>query len=288
MSPPSGLSGDDQGDGSGAPGDPRASGEPRAPGGPSASGGGYPPGAPGRRPRRIAAARELSHQPRHLRSNGSRGDDGQRDKSDNADDGDDREADGDDGDGGDGTKPRRRWRRTILEWLGVIGGGIAIALLVEAFLIQAFWIPSPSMEPTLDVGDRVLVNKLSYKLHDVHRGDVVVFERPSGASTGENGEIKDLIKRVIAIGGDMIECRETNVYVNGERVDEDYLDPGTPACGAASCELRPQQVGEGFVFVMGDNRTNSEDSRCFGPIDEDDIVGRAFIRVLPITDIGWL
>ncbi len=257
MSPPSGPSGADQGDVSRAP------------------------GAAGRR-RRIAGARELSHQPRHLRPNGSRGDNGRGEEPD--DDVDDRDEDGEDAD----AKPRRRWRRTILEWLGVIGGGIAIALLVEAFLIQAFWIPSPSMEPTLDVGDRVLVNKLSYKFHDVHRGDVVVFERPPGASTGEDGEIKDLIKRVIAVDGDMIECRETNVYVNGESIDEDYLEPGTPACGVGSCELRPQQVREGFVFVMGDNRTNSDDSRCFGPIDQDDIVGRAFIRVLPITDIGWL
>ena len=121
---------------------------------------------------------------------------GQRDEP--GDDVDDRDGDDEDTD----AKPPRRWRRTILEWLGVIGGGIAIALLVEAFLIQAFWIPSPSMEPTLDVGDRVLVNKLSYKFHDVHRGDVVVFERPPSASTGEDGEIKDLIKRVIAVGGD--------------------------------------------------------------------------------------
>jgi signal peptidase I len=235
---------------------------------------------PGRRPRRIAAARELSHQPRHLRSNGRRADNGQRDKvDDEAADGDDRDGDDRDGEG----KSRRRWRRTIFEWLGVIAGGIAIALLVEAFLIQAFWIPSPSMEPTLDVGDRVLVNKLSYKFHDVRRGDVVVFERPPGASTGENDEIKDLIKRVIAIGGDTIEAREGNVYVNGEPIEENYLEPGTP-----TGNLPLTEIPAGHVFVMGDNRTNSEDSRVFGPIDEDAIVGRAFIRVLPITDIGWL
>jgi signal peptidase I len=228
----------------------------------------------GRRVRRIAAARELSHQPRHLRSNGNVPDNGEADEPDDVAD-----RDGDDAD----AKPGRRWRRTILEWLGVIGGGIAIALLVEAFLIQAFWIPSPSMEPTLDVGDRVLVNKLSYKLHDVHRGDVVVFTRPPGASTGEDGEIKDLIKRVIAIGGDTIEGREGNVYVNGERIDENYLEPGTP-----TDNLPLMTIPDGQVFVMGDNRTNSEDSRVFGPIDEDAIVGRAFIRVLPITDVGWL
>jgi signal peptidase I len=211
-----------------------------------------------------------------MRSNGSRGGNGQGDPDD---DGDDRHGNAEDID----AKPRRRWRRTILEWLGVIGGGIAIALLVEAFLIQAFWIPSPSMEPTLDVGDRVLVNKLSYKFHDVNRGDVVVFERPPGASTGQNGEIKDLIKRVIAVGGDTIEAKEGNVYVNGEQIDEDYLEPGTP-----TDNLPLTTIPDGQLFVMGDNRTNSEDSRIFGTIDEDAIVGRAFIRVLPITNIGWL
>ena len=210
-----------------------------------------------------------------MRSNGSRGN-GQGEEPD-----DDLDRDGDTEDAD--AKPRRRWRRTILEWLGVIGGGIAIALLVEAFLIQAFWIPSPSMEPTLDVGDRVLVNKLSYKFHEVNRGDVVVFERPSGASTGQNGEIKDLIKRVIAVGGDTVEAKEGEVFVNGERIDENYLEPGT-----STDNLPLKTIPDGHVFVMGDNRTNSEDSRIFGPIDEDAIVGRAFIRVLPITDIGWL
>jgi signal peptidase I len=112
---------------------------------------------------------------------------------------------------------------------------------------------------------------------------VVVFERPPGASTGQNGEIKDLIKRVIAVGGDTIEAKEGNVYVNGDQIDEDYLEPGTP-----TDNLPLTTIPEGQVFVMGDNRTNSEDSRIFGPIDEDAIVGRAFIRVLPITDIGWL
>jgi signal peptidase I len=217
-----------------------------------------------------------------MRSNGSRGRNVEGEEPD--DDVDDRDGEAEDTDAEDAdAQPRRRWRRTILEWLGVIGGGIAIALLVEAFLIQAFWIPSPSMEPTLGVGDRVLVNKLSYNFHDVNRGDVVVFERPPGASNGENGEIKDLIKRVIAIGGDTIEARDGNVYVNDKQIEENYLEPGTP-----TDNLPLTTIPDGRVFVMGDNRTNSEDSRIFGPIDEDDIVGRAFIRVLPITDIGWL
>jgi signal peptidase I len=167
--------------------------------------------------------------------------------------------------------------------VAVIGGGIVIALVVEAFLVQAFWIPSPSMVPTLEVGDRVLVNKLSYKFHDVHRGDVVVFERPPGASDGSDDEIKDLIKRVVGVGGDHLETRDGQLYVNREAVDEPYLEPGTLTNMPAAVT-----VPEGEVFVMGDNRENSEDSRVFGPIDEDTIVGRAFVKVLPLTDVGWL
>lgn len=179
-------------------------------------------------------------------------------------------------------KAPRSLTRTILEWVAVIGGGVVIALVIEAFLIQAFWIPSPSMVPTLDVGDRVLVNKLSYRFGDVHRGDVIVFERPEGVGGDES--IKDLIKRVVAVGGDTIEARNGLVYVNGERVDEsDYLEPGTP-----TDDLEETKVPEGHVFVMGDNRTNSQDSREFGPVPEDTIIGRAFIRVLPLSDIGWL
>jgi signal peptidase I len=162
-------------------------------------------------------------------------------------------------------------------------GGILIALVVEAFLVQAFWIPSPSMVPTLEVGDRVLVNKLSYKLHDVHRGDVVVFSRPKAAEVTGDDKIKDLIKRVIAVGGDTIEAREGQVYVNDELIEEPYLPPDT-----RTDNLPRTNVPEGQVFVMGDNRTDSQDSRIFGAIDEDTIVGRAFVKVLPLTDLGWL
>jgi signal peptidase I len=139
------------------------------------------------------------------------------------------------------------------------------------------------MTPTLEVGDRVLVNKLSYKAHDVHRGDLIVFERPPETSNGLEGEIKDLIKRVVAVDGDTIEGRDGRVYVNGELIEEPYLEPGTP-----TNDLDREVVPEGMVFVMGDNRMNSEDSRVFGPIDEDTIIGRAVVKVLPLSDLGWL
>jgi signal peptidase I len=182
-----------------------------------------------------------------------------------------------------GRRNQHSVKRTVLEWAAVIGGGIVIALVVEAFLVQAFWIPSPSMTPTLEVGDRVLVNKLSYRTHEVHRGDVVVFERPPQASRNGGPDIKDLIKRVVAIEGDTIEGRDGQVYVNGELIEEPYVEPGV-----RTNNLTRQQIPQGHVFVMGDNRINSEDSRVFGPIAEDTIVGRAFLKVLPITDLGWL
>jgi signal peptidase I len=170
--------------------------------------------------------------------------------------------------------------RNLVEWVGIVVGALVVALVVKTFLIQAFFIPSLSMYPTLDKGDRVLVNKLSYKLHDVHRGDLVVFERPPGqpAST-----IKDLIKRVVGLPGESIEARAGVVYIDGKRISEPYL-----VDGVTTDNLPRQTVPKGEIFVMGDNRDDSADSRVFGAIDEDSIVGRAFLRVWPIPDIGLL
>ncbi len=241
---------------------------------------------------RPAAARDRSaYAPRHLRSNGTGayGPAVRKRPADRLEGDTEADGNGDDHDeaagNGDERKPRRL-RRTILEWAGVIGGGVFIALVVEAFFVQAFWIPSPSMVPTLEIGDRVLVNKLSYQLHDVHRGDVIVFERPPdapGNTQADGDEIKDLIKRVVAVEGDTIEGKDGTVFVNGTELEESYLEPGTP-----TDNLDRQEIPADTVFVMGDNRTNSQDSRVFGPVDEGDIVGRAFVKVLPITDLGWL
>jgi signal peptidase I len=182
-------------------------------------------------------------------------------------------------------KSRSRIRTTV-EWLLVIGGALLVALLVRTFFIQAFWIPSDSMEPTLHKGDRVLVNKLSYKLHDVHRGDVIVFKRPEAAkSANPNDDIEDLIKRVIGLPGDTIETVDGVININGDPLPEPYLPEGTRS---DSPPVERQVVPEGHYFVMGDNRGNSQDSRYFGPIEEGLIVGRAFVRIYPLGDIGGL
>ncbi len=184
------------------------------------------------------------------------------------------------------------FRKAVVEWGSVIVGALVMALLVKAYLFQAFYIPSPSMEPTLGNGDRIIVNKLSYRLHEVNRGDVVVFKASQGAVNG----IEDLIKRVIALPGETISTEAGRVRIDGGLLLEPYLvaqdltsgftlPPGcqNPTAAADTCLVPP-----GHVFVLGDNRTNSKDGRFFGPIPEDSIVGRAFLRVWPLGDVGRL
>jgi signal peptidase I len=143
------------------------------------------------------------------------------------------------------------------------------------------------MVPTLEVGDRVLVNKLSYRLHDVNRGDLVVFERPEG-ETDQN--VKDLIKRVVGLPGDQLVIKDNAVYINGDRLDEGYLPAGTVTKqGRLDCvDESPCVIPEDAVWVMGDNREHSFDSRYFGPIEQDTIVGRAFLRIWPLGSFGFL
>lgn len=185
---------------------------------------------------------------------------------------------------GDGPPPASRTSskgtRNAVEWVAIVIGALAVALIVKTFLIQAFFIPSLSMYSTLDKGDRVLVNKLSYHLHDIHRGDIVVFERPPKVA---DSDIKDLIKRVVGLPGDVVEGKGGQVYVNGKPLAEGYLDDGV-----ITSEFPAQTIADDQIWVMGDNRGNSEDSRFFGPIDEDLVVGRAFVRVWPLPDIHLL
>lgn len=178
-----------------------------------------------------------------------------------------------------------RAARSLVEWAVIIAGALVVAFVVKTFLIQAFFIPSSSMEPELRISDRVLVNKLSYRLHDVHRGDIVVFERPKCG--GGDPVVKDLIKRVIALPGETVEGRDGKVFVDNQALTEPYLAPGQE-----TGEFDKQTVPSRHVWVMGDNRDNSKDSRvlCGGPtpIPESLIVGRAFIRVWPVSSFSLL
>lgn len=173
---------------------------------------------------------------------------------------------------------RRSGRRNAIEWVIVIIGALTVAFVIKTFLLQAFFIPSGSMEPTLRVGDRVLVNKMSYRLHDVNRGDIIVFERPPNATPGG---VEDLIKRVVALPGETVEARDGKIFVDGEPLAEPYL-----ADGVTTPDFAEAEVPADHVFVLGDNRANSQASNVFGPVSEGLIVGRAFVRVWPLDNLG--
>jgi signal peptidase I len=190
-----------------------------------------------------------------------------------------------------------RVRRIILEWVVLIAAALAIAFLIKTFLFQAFYIPSGSMEPTLMIGDRVLVNKLSYDFHDVHRGDIIVFTAPPDA---RSDGIDDLVKRVIGLPGETVTARSNggidDVYINGRRLEEPYLPAGTsttmtsvpPDCGQPPGGTPGCVVPPGRLLVLGDNRGDSKDGRFFGTITESSIVGRVFIKIWPLSHLGFM
>ncbi len=177
------------------------------------------------------------------------------------------------------TRPPRLSRRvrSWLEWGIVLVGALAISFGIRGYLIQTFSIPSESMVPTLQIGDRILVNKQASDLSDLNRGDIVVFEKPESLAS----DLDHLVKRMIGLPGDTVEGRDGQVWINGAPLAEPWLPEGvtTDAFG-------PVVVPEGEVFFMGDNRSRSQDSRVFGTVDADNIVGRVFFRIWPLNRVG--
>lgn len=179
---------------------------------------------------------------------------------------------------------------------GIIALAIVIAILVRAFVAQAYWIPSASMEPQLHINDRVVVSRLAFDLHPVHRGDIVVFKSPpgvepptsppsnpvarifrdAGVALGFAQDQTVLIKRVIGLPGDLVSATGGHVYIDGELLREPYLPKGT-----FTSSFDPVLVPPGHVWVMGDNRGDSLDSRVFGAIPIHTVVGRAIWKVWP-------
>jgi signal peptidase I len=192
--------------------------------------------------------------------------------------------DADDGEDETGPSLARRRARGLIDWIVVIGVALLVAFLVRTFVLAHFVVDGHSMDTTLHDGDRVFVNKLSYRLHDPNRGDVVVLHELEGASHRS----RDLIKRVIALEGETIEVRNCIVLIDGAELVEPYLDPEVINSGGCGAEFGPEEVPDDHVFVMGDNRGGSQDSRAIGFIDEDDIVGRAFVVFWPTSHWRWL
>lgn len=186
------------------------------------------------------------------------------------------------------------WRRLLIELPFLLLAALLAAWGLKTFVAQAYHIPSGSMEPQLEIGDRVVVSRIAYRLHDPRRGDVIVFDAPSVADDDGGGigafvvellegvglrhpDETELIKRVIGLEGEVVEARGGRVLVNGRELREPYLPPDV-----ATADFGPVTVPPEHVFVLGDNRGSSADSRsALGPVPVDAIVGRALARVWP-------
>jgi signal peptidase I len=200
--------------------------------------------------------------------------------------------------------PPHKHKHPIRQFLGELPGLIimafVLALVIKTFLVQAFFIPSGSMEPTLRPGDRVLVLKVPYYFHDPRRGDIIVFEDPDPSKAADRGVVdgffhwmfqglgvqqpdnEDFIKRVIGLPGDTVSAKDGVVLVNGEKLAEPYLTQQT-------ADFKKYTVPPGELFVMGDNRSNSLDSRFglgFIPIDK--VIGKAEVIIWPPSNLGTL
>jgi len=171
------------------------------------------------------------------------------------------------------------WRTSVVETLDASIFAALLSLLIITFVVQAFYIPSGSMEPTLQVDDRILVSKFSYRLGRIARGDVIVFHYPLNPG-------KDFVKRVVALSGERVELRDGVVLINSQPITELY--PTALAAGDRACTTNygPQQVPPAQLFVLGDNRCNSEDSRFFGFVPAGNVVGKALLVYWPPQRIG--
>ena len=164
--------------------------------------------------------------------------------------------------------PFAPWFRELVE---AVLPALMIVLVINIFAAQATRVDGQSMEPTLHTNQRIIIEKITYRLHPPERGDIIVLRRPTGA-------VEPLIKRVVGLPGETVEIKNGLVYIDGEPLDEPYLDQSTQ--GSMSALVVPEKN----VFVLGDNRHASNDSRAFGPVPYSDIIGRAWIRYWPLED----
>lgn len=201
------------------------------------------------------------------------------------------------------SEARSRLPGSVVELAVLAGVAVVVAVVIKTFMAQAFYIPSQSMVPQLKVNDRVVVSKLAYRFHLPRRGDIIVFDAPPSEQAPRLGDhnavaqairsvgeaigvlqVKtEFIKRVIALPGETVEGRDGHVYVNGEFLYEPYLPRGI-----LTSSFGPVKVPAGQLWVMGDNRDDSRDSRFFGPIPRSKVVGRTVWRVWPPGRLSFL
>ena len=176
-------------------------------------------------------------------------------------------------------KPARKRRpaRVLTEWVAIIAVALVLALAARQWVFQTFSIPSESMVPTLDIGDRIVVQKIFWSWHDIKQGDIVVFARPPHDTQCTGPESDDLVKRVIALPGQTIYSSGNGIYINGRRLAEPYLPHYDPLGPPVATRQHPYRVPPGEFYLLGDNRADSCDSRYWGPIRGSSIAGKVVL-----------
>lgn len=176
---------------------------------------------------------------------------------------------------GQKVEPLKTGKRSVFsEVFESVAIAVLLAVLIRLFILEPFYIPSGSMEPTLKEHDRIIVSKLNYHFQEPKRGDIVVFKYPRDPK-------RNFVKRLIAVGGETVAIRNSRLYINGQPVPEDYLPKGL-----RFADYGPVEVPRGSYFMLGDNRNNSDDSRVWGFLPKDLIVGKAIVIYWPPDRIG--
>jgi signal peptidase I len=173
---------------------------------------------------------------------------------------------------------KSRLQNWVFDWSETIVVAFVLALIIRAFFIQVFWIPSSSMEPSLDIKDRIVVDKISYHFRQPKRQEVVVFREVAPKEAPK----RDLIKRLMGLPGETLEVKEGIVYIDGKKIEE------THPLNQDFSDFGPITIPKDKFFVMGDNRPASADSRYWGFLPKENLIGPAFLRIWPLNKLGLL
>ena len=178
---------------------------------------------------------------------------------------------------------RRKRRRAGIEWVVIIGIALLVSSFARVFVFQTYYSPSASMEPTLLIGDRIIVDKLSVTFGTVNTGDIIVFKAPAAVATQCGDSVSDLVKRVVGVPGDKVSSKGDTILINGVALKENW--PHNEPLGARAIEK--QVVPANSYFVIGDNHPDSCDSRYWGYVPRKNIIGKVFVRIWPFSRLHW-
>lgn len=177
--------------------------------------------------------------------------------------------------------PKSR-RRAVIEWAVIVVVALVVSLVIRTFVFETYFVPSGSMIPTLQIGDRIIVDKLSVDFGTINTGDIVVFKAPADVAADCGDDVADLVKRVIGLPGETLTSKGNTIYINGKALKENW--PHTEPFGTA---IKKITLKKNQYFMIGDNHLPSCDSRVWGTVPRSAIIGKVFLRVWPLSNFHW-